>query len=83
MRYCGTFLIVELMRQGMHPEAACAEAVHRIAAQDPRGYQLSICFVALDKQGRYGAAASNQTFPFAVATREASEVHRVPQVARR
>jgi isoaspartyl peptidase/L-asparaginase-like protein (Ntn-hydrolase superfamily) len=83
MRYCGTFLVVELMRQGMHPQAACEAVVQRIAAQDPRGYELSICFVALDKQGRYGAAASNQQFPFAVTTRQQSVIEHVAPVARR
>lgn len=83
MRYCGTFLIVEFMRQGMTPQAACEEAVHRIARLDPRGYKLDICFVALDKTGRYGAAASNQKFPFAVATNGKSKVLTVEQVTPR
>jgi N4-(beta-N-acetylglucosaminyl)-L-asparaginase len=83
MRYCGSFLIVEFMRQGMTPQAACEEAVHRTARLDPRGYKLDICFVALDKAGRYGAAASNQTFPFAVATSGWSKVLKVKQVTPR
>ncbi len=83
MRYCATFWIVELMRQGMEPQRACEEVVHRIARLDPRGYALDICFIALDKRGRYGAAASNQRFPFAVATKDASELRSVPQVTPR
>lgn len=83
MRYCGSFLVVEFMRQGMAPQAACEEAVHRIARLDPRGYKLDICFVALDKVGRYGAAASNQQFPFAVATNGMSKVLNVERVTPR
>ncbi len=83
MRHCGAFLVVELMRQGMAPQAACEEAVHRIARLDPRGYDLKICFIALDKQGRYGAAASSQRFPFAVATKDGNELLRVEQVTPR
>lgn len=83
MRYCATFWIVEMMRQGMHPQRACEEVVHRIAHLDPRGYALDICFIAIDKRGHYGAAASNQAFPFAVATQDASELLRVPQVTPR
>ena len=83
MRYCATFLIVELMRQGLDPQSACEEVVHRIARLDPRGYKLDICFIALDKKGRYGAAASNQTFPYAVVTEQGSEVLHVPQVTPR
>lgn len=83
MRYCASFHIVELMRGGMHPQEACAEAIHKIARLDPRGYALSICFVALDKQGRYGAASSDSRFPFAVTTPEGSEVLHVEQVVPR
>lgn len=83
MRYCATFLIVERMRQGLTPQQACEEAVHRIARLDPRGYALDVCFIALDKQGRYGAAASNQTFPYAALTENGSEQLSVPQVVPR
>ena len=83
MRYCGTFLIVEFMRQGMSPQMACEEAVHRIARLDSRGYQLDICFIALDKLGRYGAASSNSRFPFAVAYNGKSDVLHVEQVTPR
>lgn len=74
MRYCATFLIVEFMRQGLHPQAACENAIRRIARQDPKGFNLSINFVALDKQGRYGAAGTDANFQFAVATQKESRV---------
>lgn len=83
MRYCGTFLVVEFMRQGMTPQQACEEVVHRIARLDPRGYALDICFIALDKKGRYGAAASNMTFPYAAVTEKGPELLQVPAVTRR
>ena len=83
MRHCASFLIVELMRQGRSPQEACEEVIHRIAAADPRGYALSMHFIALDKSGRYGAASSNGEFPFAVATSDSSEVLRVPELRRR
>jgi hypothetical protein len=50
---------------------------------DPRGYALDVCFIALDKRGRCGAAASNQTFPYAAATQDGSELLRVPRVVAR
>ncbi|MBK8975730.1 MAG: N(4)-(beta-N-acetylglucosaminyl)-L-asparaginase [Planctomycetes bacterium] len=83
MRYCATFWIVELMRQGLHPQAACEEVIHRMARLDPRGYRLDACFIALDKAGRFGAAASNQRFPFAVATTASSDLLHVEPVAPR
>ena len=83
MRHCAAMAIVELMRAGLSPQAACEEVLHRMAARDPAGYELSICFIALDKQGRVGAAASNQRFPYAVTTPTLSEVRHVEAVERR
>jgi isoaspartyl peptidase/L-asparaginase-like protein (Ntn-hydrolase superfamily) len=80
MRYCGSFLVVELMRQGLAPQDACLEAIRRIARKDPRGIDLSINFVALDKSGRFGAAGSGSGFQFAVATATESKVHGAPGV---
>jgi len=74
MRYCASFLVVEFMRQGMHPQEACLATIRRIAKQEPAGRKLSINFVALDKQGRFGAASSEKGFPFSVTTKSASRV---------
>lgn len=74
MRYCATFMIVEYMRQGLHPQAACEQTIQRIAKQDPKGLNLSINFVALDKQGRFGAAGTDKGFQFAAATPNGSGV---------
>jgi isoaspartyl peptidase/L-asparaginase-like protein (Ntn-hydrolase superfamily) len=80
MRYCGSFMVVEYMRQGLHPQEACIETIRRIARQDPKGLDLSINFVALDKQGRYGAAGTGQGFPYSVTTRLSSRVLQSPGV---
>jgi isoaspartyl peptidase/L-asparaginase-like protein (Ntn-hydrolase superfamily) len=80
MRYCGSFLVVEYMRQGLHPQDACLETIRRIARQDPKGVDLSINFVALDKQGRFGAAGTGRGFEYAVATASRSTVLRSPGV---
>ena len=74
LRYCGSFLVVELMRQGLHPEEACLEAIRRIARKDPKGIDISVSFVALDKQGRFGAAGSANGFQYAVTTRASRRV---------
>jgi isoaspartyl peptidase/L-asparaginase-like protein (Ntn-hydrolase superfamily) len=74
MRYCGSFMVVEYMRQGLHPQAACQETIRRIARQDPKGLDLSINFIALDKTGRYGAAGVSKDFQFAVTTPKMSHV---------
>jgi N4-(beta-N-acetylglucosaminyl)-L-asparaginase len=74
MRYCGSFLVVEFMRQGLHPQEACVRTIERIAKMDPKGYDLSINFVALDKKGRYGAAGTGKDFPYSVAFPNYSEI---------
>lgn len=75
MRYCASFMIVEFMRQGLHPQEACRRAIQRIVKMDPKPVgQLSINFVALDKQGRFGAAGTDRGFNYSVTTPEKSQV---------
>jgi len=74
MRYCASFLIVEYMRQGMHPHEACIETIRRIIKSERRPDNLSINFVALDKHGRYGAAGTDDGFQYSVTTRSKSSV---------
>lgn len=66
MRFCGSFLVVEFMRQGLHPQEACVKTIERIAKMSPHGADLSINFIAIDKKGRYGAAGSAKDFPYSV-----------------
>lgn len=74
MRYCASFLIVEFMRQGMAPHEACVQAIRRIMRTEPKGANLSINFVALDKHGRYGAAGTDGGFQYSVTTPASSRV---------
>jgi len=67
MRYCGSFMVVEFMRQGVAPTEACQAAIRRIVKQEGKGANLSVNFVALDKQGRFGAAGTDGSFVFSVA----------------
>lgn len=56
IRVVGSFLIVELMRQGMNPQDACKEAVKRIVKIHPTTHdKLQIGFIALRKDGEIGA----------------------------
>ena len=74
MRYCATFLIVEFMRQGMAPEEACLAVIHRILKTENRPDNPSINFIAIDKNGRFGGAGTNEGFKFAVTTEAESRV---------
>jgi N4-(beta-N-acetylglucosaminyl)-L-asparaginase len=78
MRYCGSYQVVEFMRQGMHPQDACEEILRRIARTDPKGFDLAINFIALDKRGRFGAAGTGTGFQYAVATGQFSRVYQSP-----
>lgn len=67
IRICGTHLVVEYMRQGFSPEAACRKAVERIVNRDKeKAKTIQVGFLAIDKNGRYGAFAIQKGFVFAV-----------------
>lgn len=60
IRTCGSFYIVQLMRQGMHPSKACLEACHRIVEINHKlGKKVDFYdkFVAVNKKGEVGCAA--------------------------
>ena len=80
MRFCGSFMVVELMRAGMHPVEACAEAIRRIMKKNPAGVDLAINFIALNKNGDFGAAGTGQGFEFAATGPTFSKVIRSPGV---
>ena len=67
MRICGTHVVVEGMRHGLSPEAACKKAIERIINRDmQRAKTLQVAFLALNKKGEYGAYAVQKGFVFAV-----------------
>ncbi|MBM3912729.1 MAG: glycosylasparaginase, partial [Sphingomonadales bacterium] len=70
VRAGGSLLVIEGMRQGLSPEEACRKVAQRVLMQlkhrgkDPSKYQA--CFLALDKQGHYGACSMQPGFTYAV-----------------
>jgi N4-(beta-N-acetylglucosaminyl)-L-asparaginase len=67
VRNVGSFLVVELMRQGYTPENACKEAVLRIIKKKPeKSKNIQVGFLAINKKGEYGAYAIQPGFTFAV-----------------
>ncbi len=69
IRTVGSHLVVELMRQGNSPQKACEEAVQRIIKfTQKRGKTLDniqVGFIALNKQGEYGAYCIHGGFNYA------------------
>ena len=75
LRYCGSFLTVEFMRQGMSPTDACIATIRRIAAGDKKSpSELSVNFVAINKEGVVGAAGTDEDFRMAIVDSERSLV---------
>ncbi len=67
IRIAGCHLVVELMRQGKSPQAACEEAVERVyKKQKERIKDIQVGFIALNKQGEYGAFCVQPGFNYAV-----------------
>jgi N4-(beta-N-acetylglucosaminyl)-L-asparaginase len=67
VRNVGSFLVVELMRQGYSPEDACKEAVMRIIKKKPEtAKNIQVGFLAMNKKGEYGAYAIQKGFSYAV-----------------
>ncbi len=66
MKTLGSFLIVELMRQGLSPAEACHEAIARIVRKNPHWKEVQVGYLAVDKKGRCAAFSILPGFQFAV-----------------
>jgi N4-(beta-N-acetylglucosaminyl)-L-asparaginase len=69
MKTLGSFLVVELMRQGASPQEACEEAIARIVARNPeveKDSQFQVGYLAMDRFGRTGAFAVTPWFQYAI-----------------
>jgi len=66
MKTLGTYLVVELMRNGLSPQKACIEAVKRIAQKVPRYKEHQIGYLAVDKSGDIGAYCVQKGFNYAL-----------------
>ncbi|WP_026754051.1 isoaspartyl peptidase/L-asparaginase family protein [Sediminibacter sp. Hel_I_10] len=64
MKTVGSFLIVELMRNGMSPQQACKEAVERIVKKN-KGYKdFQIAYIAMNKAGEVGSYCIHKGFSY-------------------
>lgn len=67
LRTLGSFLVVEEMRRGAHPQKATETAVKRIARKYPKqSAEAQVGFVAIDKKGRHGGFAIHPGFNYVV-----------------
>ncbi|MEL6941972.1 MAG: N(4)-(beta-N-acetylglucosaminyl)-L-asparaginase [Bacteroidota bacterium] len=74
LKSVGSFLVVELMRQGMTPAEACEEAVMRIVRKQPNFKEIQVGYLAMDKAGNVGAFSIQPGFVYAVTRNGETEV---------
>jgi N4-(beta-N-acetylglucosaminyl)-L-asparaginase len=68
MKTLGSFLIVELMRQGATPQEACEEGIRRIMVRHDNYDDVQVGYLAIDKAGRVGAYDIQPWFQYALTT---------------
>jgi N4-(beta-N-acetylglucosaminyl)-L-asparaginase len=67
IRVAGSHSVVELMRQGLSPEAACRKIIERIVRiKGARAKDIQVAFLALNKKGQAGAFAIHKGFSYAI-----------------
>jgi N4-(beta-N-acetylglucosaminyl)-L-asparaginase len=65
LKTVGSFLIVELMRQGKNPQEACEEAIGRIVNKPGKDFKnFQVGYIALNKQGETGAYSIHEWFSY-------------------
>ncbi len=66
MKTLGSFLVVELMNQGMSPQQAVEEAILRIVKKIPGYEEFQIGYLAINKNGEVGAYSLHRGFNYAL-----------------
>lgn len=64
MKSLGSFLVVELMRNGKTPQQACEEAVKRIASKQENIKEFQVGYLAINKKGEVGAYSVQPEFNY-------------------
>jgi len=75
LRICGSYLVVELMRQGLSPVDACKKAIERLASKNPNYKEVQVGFLALNRNGEHGAFALQKGFTYALADAEGNKMY--------
>ena len=81
IRIVGAHLIVELMRQGLSPEAACKEGVERIIKRNPaKAKDIQVGFLAINKKGEFGSYCLQKGFTYAVHNSQEDKMYTAPNI---
>jgi N4-(beta-N-acetylglucosaminyl)-L-asparaginase len=60
----GSFLVVELMRQGLSPQEACEKAVKRIVSNNSQENKFQVAYIAVNKKGEVGSYSIEPGFTY-------------------
>ena len=60
----GSFLVVELMRQGKSPQEACENAVKRIVSSNSQENKFQVAYIAMNKNGEVGSYSIEPGFTY-------------------
>ena len=60
----GSFLVVELMRQGKSPQEACETAVKRIVLSNSQENKFQVAYIAMNKNGEVGSYSIEPGFTY-------------------
>ncbi|MEN9548738.1 MAG: hypothetical protein RIR12_1329 [Bacteroidota bacterium] len=67
IRVAGSHSVVELMRQGLSPEAACKKIIDRIIKiKKEKAKEIQVAFLAINKKGIVGSFAIHKGFSYAI-----------------
>lgn len=73
LKTVGSFLIVELMRQGKTPQEACKEAIKRIITKNPDYKNFQVGYIAMNKKGEVGAFTIHEGFSYTLYQNDKNE----------
>ena len=73
----GSFLVVELMRQGYDPTKACEEALNRVIKAHNGNPDFQIGYIALRKDGEIGSACLKWSFEYALVRGGVNKLHKI------
>ena len=77
LKTTGSFLVVELMRQGRSPQEACEEALNRVIKRHNGNPDFQIGYIALRKDSEIGSACLKWTFEYALSRNGSNKLFKI------
>ena len=74
LRTLGSFLVVEMMRLGHSPTAACKIAVERIMEKHDNYKDFQVGYIAINKAGETGSYSLQKGFSYALTSKNQNEI---------